>query len=350
MEDVVEAQYEGPQTTALVQTLPQFVMTTEEAKKRLAEFQDFVKSCMKDGMDFGIIPGTPKPTLYKPGAEKLCEMYGLAITIDTSHKVEDWEHGFFHYEVHCQLVSRRTGEVVAEGVGSCNSKEARYRWRWAPEDEVPAYLDKSKLAKKGGHKWVFERDIPAGTDKATLPKREGISKKTGRPYTQYDIGQFMYRIENDDIYTLVNTILKMAKKRALIDAVLSATRSSGLFTQDIEDIKGYDPDDEENAPPPPLTEEKKAAPRAQADTADKPSPVTPAQRKEMADLAKLANLAVADVQAMMREQFGVGDSKSLTHEQADQFIAYLKALANPAAAAAGGQAQFELSEIDGPQK
>ena len=27
----------------------------------------------------------------------------------------------------------------------------------------------------------------------------------------------------------------MAKKRALIDAVLSATRSSGLFTQDIED-------------------------------------------------------------------------------------------------------------------
>jgi hypothetical protein len=28
----------------------------------------------------------------------------------------------------------------------------------------------------------------------------------------------------------------MAKKRALIDAVLSATRASGLFTQDIEDF------------------------------------------------------------------------------------------------------------------
>ncbi|NLP46460.1 MAG: hypothetical protein GX347_05350 [Epulopiscium sp.] len=39
-----------------------------------------------------------------------------------------------------------------------------------------------------------------------------------------------------DPYTLVNTILKMAKKRAFIDAVLSATRSSGIFTQDIEDL------------------------------------------------------------------------------------------------------------------
>ncbi|NLL70391.1 MAG: hypothetical protein GX238_04585 [Epulopiscium sp.] len=39
-----------------------------------------------------------------------------------------------------------------------------------------------------------------------------------------------------DPYTLVNTVLKMAKKRAFIDAVLSATRSSGIFTQDIEDL------------------------------------------------------------------------------------------------------------------
>lgn len=42
--------------------------------------------------------------------------------------------------------------------------------------------------------------------------------------------------QGQDPYTIVNTILKMAKKRALIDAVLSATRASGLFTQDIEDF------------------------------------------------------------------------------------------------------------------
>jgi hypothetical protein len=42
--------------------------------------------------------------------------------------------------------------------------------------------------------------------------------------------------QQQDPYTIVNTVLKMAKKRALIDAVLSATRASGLFTQDIEDF------------------------------------------------------------------------------------------------------------------
>jgi len=34
----------------------------------------------------------------------------------------------------------------------------------------------------------------------------------------------------------VNTIEKMACKRALVHAVLGATRSSGLFTQDVEDM------------------------------------------------------------------------------------------------------------------
>jgi hypothetical protein len=37
-------------------------------------------------------------------------------------------------------------------------------------------------------------------------------------------------------FSLVNTLLKMARKRALIDAILSATRASRIFTQDIEDF------------------------------------------------------------------------------------------------------------------
>jgi hypothetical protein len=43
------------------------------------------------------------------------------------------------------------------------------------------------------------------------------------------------RVENEDIADLKNTILKMSKKRAKVDATLSATRSSGIFTQDMED-------------------------------------------------------------------------------------------------------------------
>ena len=35
---------------------------------------------------------------------------------------------------------------------------------------------------------------------------------------------------------ILNTIIKMAKKRAYVDAVLTATCASGVFTQDIEDL------------------------------------------------------------------------------------------------------------------
>ena len=43
-----------------------------------------------------------------------------------------------------------------------------------------------------------------------------------------------------DTYSAANNILKIAKKRALVDAVLSATRSSGVFSQDLEDLTKAD--------------------------------------------------------------------------------------------------------------
>jgi hypothetical protein len=44
------------------------------------------------------------------------------------------------------------------------------------------------------------------------------------------------RVEVPDIGDSYNTILKMAKKRAYIDAILSATAASDIFTQDLEDF------------------------------------------------------------------------------------------------------------------
>jgi hypothetical protein len=39
---------------------------------------------------------------------------------------------------------------------------------------------------------------------------------------------------------MVNTILKMAKKRALVDGAIALARCSDIFTQDIEDIVDYE--------------------------------------------------------------------------------------------------------------
>lgn len=207
------------------------VMSAEEFAERMREFQQFVKSQMVEGEDYGVIPGTKKPTLLKPGAEKLGELYGLAPHLEIVERVENWDKGFFHYEVRCDLVSKRTGTVVAQGVGSCNSMEARYRYRW-----------------------VFEDDIPSGADMSGVPSK--------RLKTKYG-WKTQYRLLNEDIYSQVNTILKMAKKRAHIDASLSATRSSGLFTQDLEDLRANgvidttaEPVDEEPPAPSPAPRQR----------------------------------------------------------------------------------------------
>ena len=44
------------------------------------------------------------------------------------------------------------------------------------------------------------------------------------------------KVETDNPADHYNTVLKMAKKRALVDAVLTTTAASDIFTQDLEDL------------------------------------------------------------------------------------------------------------------
>ena len=182
------------------------VMSVGQAKAELQRLQEFVHSVMVPGVDFGVIPGTGnKPTLLKPGAEKLNEVYGYAPTVEITKSVEDWkaQPAFFAYTITCRLVRKRDGIVMAEGVGSCNSMEVKYRYR---------------------HEKNWHTSRPAGE------AWEQKETAKGKVY-------WTRRALNEDTADLCNTILKMAKKRALVDATLSATRSSELFTQDIEDMQ-----------------------------------------------------------------------------------------------------------------
>lgn len=229
--------------------VPTFVMTVADAKKQLLQLQDFVRSVMVEGADYGVIPGTEKPTLLKPGAEKLCEIYGYAPEIEVVSRIEDWQQPFFHYEVRCRLKSKRTGRTIADGVGSCNSRERRYSDRWVWPNEVPAHLNKEQLQ-----------------------KRE-FRGKSGQALHKY-------LVPNEDICTLVNTILKMAKKRALVDAVLSATRSSGIFTQDMEDIVEPAPNGPAPTAPPMVVEGEVV--RRESEQPRPATPSDPAARKRQA--------------------------------------------------------------------
>lgn len=188
------------------------------------KFQAIVHANMKQGHDYGIIPGTTKPTLLKPGAEKIAKLLGLADTYDILDKSEDWDKPFFRYLIKCTLTSVNTGTLISEGLGECNSMESKYRYRWVFYSSLPGHLmgDENKA------------------ERLKLVMRS-INTKKGK-MTQY-------RLDNEDIFSQVNTILKMSKKRALVDAALSAGRLSDIFTQDMEDISGAEvdaPADSEN--------------------------------------------------------------------------------------------------------
>ena len=169
-------------------------------------FQQLVHQLLIKDQDYGVIPGTQRPTLLKPGAEKISKLLGLTDHYTILEKTEDWERPFFRYITKCELRSIRTGVVISECIAECNSWETRYRYRW-----------------------VSERDIPKGVAKATLVQAKRTNRKTRAEFT-------MYRIENEDIYSQVNTLIKMADKRALVGATLSAGRLSDIFTQDMEDL------------------------------------------------------------------------------------------------------------------
>ena len=137
-----------------------------EALNKISEFQALIKSQLAEGHDYGVIPGTSKPTLLKPGAEKILMLMGLTSQFDIIDSTRDFDKGFFQYQVKCKLFSN--GLLITEGLGACNTKEKKYI--------------------------------------------------------------------KQDAFTIDNTILKMAKKRAMIDATLLVASLSQIFTQDVEDM------------------------------------------------------------------------------------------------------------------
>jgi hypothetical protein len=158
-----------PAEAPATDVFPDFAVSLDEANRRVKMLAEFVRGHMVEGEDYGIVPGTNgKPTLFKAGAEKLNAIFGLAPVVEVVNRSEDWDNGFVSYEVKVTLLNKRNGQVEAEGIGCCNSRERRYK--------------------------------------------------------------------NQDAANVANTILKMSKKRALVDATLSATRASGMFTQDLEDM------------------------------------------------------------------------------------------------------------------
>lgn len=175
-------------------------LSARDIQQHVNTIRQVMDQVMKPEVHYGVIPGCKTPSLFKPGAEKIMATFRLSVdpvVTDLS------DHDQIRYQVKARLLSP-SGVFVGCGIGECSSNEEKYKWRRAVCDEE-------------------FNDCPADR------RREKWSKAYNKPaYKQKQV-----RTEPSD---LANTVLKMAKKRALIDAVLTATAASDCFTQDVEDL------------------------------------------------------------------------------------------------------------------
>lgn len=139
-----EAEVEQKPTMALARSTPldvpvqQFKDGLERRGENRKALIDWIRSSLVEGVDFGKIHVVSKskcslgrncknpnhfskPTLYKPGAEKICGMLGLNVEFPT---LKDYEQAAIDGKdiknvlLRCELVSN--GQVVAHGVGARN--------------------------------------------------------------------------------------------------------------------------------------------------------------------------------------------------------------------------------------
>lgn len=177
--------------------------TAKEILAQVQLIQEVMEAVMKKDIHYGIIPGTPKPTLYKPGAEKLLSTFHIGVDpreeiIDLSNDDE------IRYRVLTKGFSQESGNLLGVGVGECSSSEEKYKWRKpvCEEEFNETAADRKRVAWKHG--------------------------PGGKAYQQKQI-----RMNPIDV---ANTVLKMAKKRSLVDMTLTITAASDIFDQDLEDL------------------------------------------------------------------------------------------------------------------
>ena len=150
------------------------VMSLRQVTDRVNLVHEVLKKVMVEGTHYGKVPGCGnKMVLLKPGADVLAMVFKLVPQFQVIKN--DLANGHREFDVTCSMYAA-DGSLLGQGVGSCSTMEKKYRYR---------------KNEKGD------------------------------------------QIENDNIADVYNTVLKMAKKRAHIDATLTVTGAADIFTQDL---------------------------------------------------------------------------------------------------------------------
>lgn len=220
-----------------------------------------LKRRMKPGVHYGPpYPGSTKDTLLKPGAEWLAKRFGLRAHYEELTKRIDIdfdrpERTFILFEYRCLMIDIETDTVVGEAIGSANSREEKYAWRWVSEYDLPPGIDPSRLLSKDGTLVEFDFAVrkaetsgkygkpaeywkafqDAVEDRTAVIIQKEDSKGVKRP--AYQIGGRIYRMSHENPLDLLNTLSKMAQKRSNVSSTMAATGASSYFAPGDDEVK-----------------------------------------------------------------------------------------------------------------
>jgi hypothetical protein len=216
-------------------------LSIDQIVKQRQLITDVMAKAMREDQHYGKVPGCgDKPTLLQPGAQLLAHLFRLRPEYEVIES--DLANGHKRFRVMCRLffIGSSPEIKISEGVGESSSMESKHRFRNAAPvitptgDTVPGtYWDIKHKSAEAAKKWAatFYQGTPHEG------KNIGTKKIDGAWQFVIVEGGEDEKVENANPADVFNTVLKIAKKRAFVDATITATASSDFFTQDLEDIR-----------------------------------------------------------------------------------------------------------------
>ena len=253
---------------------------------------------MKPKSHYDTLPGCgDKPVLLKPGAEKI----GMVFRIGSEPEIDRETDGFdTHFHIRCRMFDIRTGNTLGYGVGEGSTSESKWAWRRAVCHEE------------------FE---------ATLETRRRIHWQKKYNSSGFEAVEQVRQNPAD----ILNTVLKMALKRAEVDGIRKVTACSDVFDQDLDESHIREAVGEVIDDPAPRYTQPQKKPPAPApaepagNTPVSGDVITDGQRKRLFAIGKQKGLSVEEMGYICYETANVNRSDEIPRSKYEAVVAAYEA-------------------------
>ena len=287
-------------------------MSVPQLMEQVQVIQQVLTGAMKKGVHYDAIPGTgrweedpktgkkmfvEKPVLLKPGVEKI----NMIFRIGSEPQITRESDGFdTHFHIVCRMFHIDTGITLGYGVGEGSTNESKWAWRKAVCD---AEYEQTLETRRRIH-WQKKHK----TDK----------KNSGDEFESIK----QVRQNPADI---INTVLKMAIKRAEVDGCRKVTACSDVFDQDIDEdhirsAVGADNTDMQSGENRYQQPQRKEPEQPQQSAPQNPTLISDAQRKRLYAIGKSKGLSDNEMSFIVYNIAGVERSSEIPRDAYDAVI------------------------------